>query len=284
MARFRTSFLAFFQYGNLPIVFVAAGSLGATPLWFAFPASYPLMIAGSAGAFLLYQIDRAWHVSPEDVYNQPERLAWVRSHRPLTLAFLLIALGAIVFASPYLKPATFRAGVALGFAGFVYLLPILPGRNRPKGHWLIKPLSICGAWSIGVVVLPALEAGFPLDGHLAVLLLYRFLFFLPNVVLADWPDRDGDRREGLLSVAITLGEHRLRRLAQAASLASLAVGGVLAWRLGWPSPAMIDLAGPALMLIAIARPLPASRWFFAVWLDLLLAWPLIAVLVASISG
>ena len=237
MVRLRSSLLAFLEYGNTQIALIAAALIGATPLWFGLPASHPLMTAGAAGAFLLYQLDRSWQVSPEDVHNQPERLAWVRAHRGWTRVSALIALSAIAAASFHLKPATFGAGAALGLAGVIYLLPILPGRNRPKGHWLIKPLAIGGAWSIGAIALPALEAGVPVDVHLAGLLLYRFLFLMPNVVLADWPDRDGDRREGLHSAAMVLGEHHVRRLAQVACVASIAVGGGLAWRLGWPMPA-----------------------------------------------
>ncbi len=165
MARLHFSFLAFLQYGNLPIPLVAAGVLGVMPLRFGLPASYPLMAAGAAGAFVLYQLDRAWQPSPEDVHNQPGRLVWVRSHRLWRFFSTLLAPGGIVVA--HLQQATVTAGKVLGLAGAVYLLPILPGRERPKGHWLVKLLAIGGAWSIGVLVLPALEAGLPLDARLA---------------------------------------------------------------------------------------------------------------------
>ncbi|MEZ4700084.1 MAG: UbiA family prenyltransferase [Rhodothermales bacterium] len=268
-------------YGNLQIPLVAAGLLGATPLWFDAPLQGPLMLAGAGGAFLLYQIDRAWHTSAEDAHNQPDRLQWVHRHRRYTLFSTLASLLAIGVAWPYLSPRTLGAGAVLGVAGVLYLFPLLPGKTRLKGNWLIKPLAIAGGWALGATLLPTLEAGRLPDGQVALLFVYRLLFLLPNVLLADWPDRDGDRREGLRSVAQFLGETSMRRVAQLTCGAALAVGGVLAWRSGWPPPAWIDLAGPVIMALLVSRPMPASRWFYTLALDLAAAWPLVGVAIAG---
>jgi 4-hydroxybenzoate polyprenyltransferase len=264
-------------YGNVPIPLIAAGLIASTSLWFDRPISWPLVGFGAAGAFLLYQFDRIWCPSPEDALNRPQHLVWGRVHRVSQRWVGIAAVGIGVAGALRVAPQTSVAGVALGAAGLFYLWPVRPGRRRLKGHWLAKPLIVGGAWTLGGVGLPAVEMGIPPGGDLAGLFVYRFLFLLPNILLADWPDRAGDRASGLRPVAARLPESALRRWAQGFAAGAVACGIVLANRRGWPAGSAVDLVGPAIFLAVLSRPLPTSRWFYGVVLDLIVAWPLVAV-------
>ena len=266
----------FILYGNVMEGAIAVGFLLGTYALLQLPPSPPLLVLAFCGTFLTYQFERALRPAPEDRYNQPARLAWIRSHQPYvwissTLA-LILALGAL----PFLQPATLLVGLALALISLSYILPLLPRRRRLKSVWFLKPVLIGGAWALGGVLLPITEAQAPLTGAAAALIAYRFLFVLPNALLADWPDRTGDTRAGLRTVATQLPATRLQHLA-AASLVTALVGALTAGALFDITPLIfIDLLGPALML-ALLYVLPPNR-HRGLFLDLVVAWPAVTAL------
>ncbi|PSQ68815.1 MAG: hypothetical protein BRD29_02900, partial [Bacteroidetes bacterium QH_2_67_10] len=157
-------------------------------------------------------------------------------------------------------------------------------RRRLKDVGPAKPFVVAAAWALGSVGLPALEAGASLTasaGTLVLLAGYRFLFVLPNLLLADAADRDGDARTGLRTVATRYPSQCLRRGAIGA-LAACVTGGALA--LLWAeTPRLllaVDLAGPLLLLpVLLATRAPHCRR--ACLADLTMLGPALTALVAA---
>ena len=266
----------FLLYGNVLEGAIAVGFLLGTYALLQLPPSLPLLVLAFCGTFLTYQFERALRPAPEDSYNQPARLSWIRSHQPYvwissTLA-LVLALGVL----PFLQPATLLVGLLLALLSLSYVVPLLPRRRRLKSVWFLKPVLIGGAWALGGVLLPVTEAQAPLTGAVAALFAYRFLFVLPNALLADWPDRTGDTRAGLRTVATQLPTARLQHLATA-SLVTTLVGTLTASAFfDITTLIFIDLLGPALML-ALLYFLPPDR-HRGLFLDLIVAWPAVTAL------
>ena len=149
---------------------------------------------------------------------------------------------------------------------------MLPGRRRLKTIWWLKPLAIAGAWAVGGVVVPAVEAGRGAVPVVVGIAVYRLLLILPNVLLADWLDRAGDARAGLGTAATHLGPEPLRRTALGllglgagvgAGLVGLA--GVPAWLVG------LDLVGYAVTAALLWKPWPGFTARKLLWLDLAVA-------------
>lgn len=260
--------------GGIAVCFVL-GSYALLDL----PVSPPLLVLAFCATFLVYQFERALWPAPEDVINQPERVAWVRRHRRYvwlsSIAAGVVALGSLV----YLRPATLGVGMGLAVLGLSYVLPVLPGRRRLKAVWFMKPLAIAGAWAAGGVALPVIESGDSLSVGVMVFMGYRLFFVLPNALLTDLPDRAGDAVAGLITPALRFSVGQIRSI----SLLALACAGVCAvlaaslLELGWLL--LVDLAGIGWMARAVWRVPDGSRWFYGPVLDLIVAWPGITAII-----
>ncbi len=242
--------------------------------------SVPLLVLAFCGVAGLYQVDRLGLFAPEDQINQPERMAWAQRHRRVlkgSAGVLLIVAFAMV---PLLQASTVAVGLLLGIAGLAYVLPTLWG-TRLKGLGSLKPAIVAGVWTLGVVLLPALEANLPLDEAVAALGGYRLALLWAAALLADYPDREGDWQAGLITPAVrwsrgTLWLAGCVPLALAGGLAAgLAVGsgdGLLA----------LDSLGYLLLLYWLVQTRP-DRPAFATRLDVFLLWPALTAL-AGLTG
>jgi hypothetical protein len=270
-------------YSGLTVGLIAVGFIAGTYVLLELPVSLPLLVLAGCGTALVYQVERSAGVAPEDVYNQPERMAWLRRHARGQRR-VMVGLGAAGASMvPLLRPTTMLLGSALAVLSMLYAFPLLPGRRRLKSIWWLKPVAIAGAWAVGGVVLPVVEAGAGVPRGMPALLACRMLFVLPNALLADWPDRAGDARAGLRTVATEVPAGMLRCLAIASLVLAIAVGLFARWHDVLPPLLLVDLGGPALMLVAVLLPLQGSRWFYGLGLDLLVAWPAVTALLYGIA-
>lgn len=275
---------AFLRYGGVLVGGIAVCMVLGTYALLHLRPGLPLLVLAFCGPFVVYQAERALRLAPEDRFNHPGRLAWVARHRRYVWMSTGLAAAVGVATLPLLRRVTVGAGVGLALLSLLYMVPLLPGRRRLKAAGFVKPALIAGAWAVGGVLLPVLEAGVPLRAAVPALIGYRFLFILPNALLADWPDRAGDARAGLYTVATRFSERHVRGMAIASLVLGLIGGGAAllifdtSWLLG------VDLAGLGVMLVCLARPLPQSRLFYGVVLDLVVAWPGLTALCAALGG
>jgi 4-hydroxybenzoate polyprenyltransferase len=146
---------------------------------------------------------------------------------------------------------------------------------------MVKPVVISGAWAVGAVVVPLVEAGAALDLAAAAGVVYRFLFVLPNVLVADWPDRQGDASVGLQNS--TSGWSPVRLRITACLVLGVAVAGAVGavGFFGAPTLLLVDMLGPLILLGLSARPLPTSRWYYGFTIDAVMAWPLVTAVCAG---
>lgn len=260
-------------YSNLLVGFVAVGFMLGTFALLDIRIYVPLLVMAFCGTFLVYQIDRALFFSPEDHINQPARLAWARTHR--SYVRLSTAAAALLAAAmlPLVRPLVRWAALVYALVGLIYAVPLGSERLRLKAVHLGKPILIALGWSLGGVLLPAFQAGVELTPALALLILYRFGFVLPNPLLADWMDRTGDVKFGIYTPAAYLQGRYLRRISQAV-LGVTVLGAACAVTLFQATGLLwIDMAGPGLMLALVSTPLPQRRWFYLVTIDAVIAWP-----------
>jgi 4-hydroxybenzoate polyprenyltransferase len=274
----------FLLYSNVLVGGIAAAFTLGTYGWLGLPVDVPLVVLAACGAYLVYQADRALHVPPEDAINQPYRQAWSRHHRGVTWGGTGLAIIGALVAMPFLSGPTLLLGVGLAALSLLYIAPLLPGRRRLKGIWFLKPLAIAAAWAVGGVVAPVVEAGQPVSLAIIMLMGGRLLFVLPNALLADWPDRAGDRQAGLSTPALRLSARTIRRLALLALAGSSGLLAMSAALLQVSWLAAVDGVGLVLMAWAVLRAPRASRWFYGVTIDVIVAWPGISWSVGRIAG
>jgi 4-hydroxybenzoate polyprenyltransferase len=260
-----------------PVGGVAVALLAGTYGLFGLSPDLPLLVAGFCGTTLLYAADRAWTETPEDRINRPERVAWVQAHaRWLAVESAgLVALGGAML--PLLEWWTLVWTGILGSVAGLHLLP--RGTKRPVLTGLPKPVVIAGTWAAGGVLLPLVEAGEPIGSGALLFFGDRWLFLLPNLLLADWGDREGDAEAGLAPWATSWSARQVRGSATALLLGAAA--GSLVWAVSGTVPILagVDAVGPVLMMGAVWG-LDPTRPRDAFLFDLVVAWPLIPALLA----
>ncbi len=270
-------------YSNVSEGLIAVGLMLGTYALFGVSPSAPLLTLAFCGTFLVYQTDRLLRPSAEDAVNRPGRVAWARRHRGYAWGGALAAAAAGLAMLPELRPATLLWGSAVGSLGVLHVAPLLPGRRRLKDLGPFKPFFIALAWGAGSVVLPVVEAGGSLTVVVGAAVLYRVLFILPNVLLADWADREGDRAAGLRSLAGEWPWRRWRALGAASALSAAMGAGIAVWSFGGPSLLLLDAVGPLLMTGAVLRPPAKAPLFSGFLIDAIVGWPAVTALWAWLS-
>ncbi|MEM6335383.1 MAG: UbiA family prenyltransferase [Bacteroidota bacterium] len=259
------------RYSNVVIAGVAVAFTSGTYALLGLPVSVPVLVLAGCATFTVYQLDRQLGYSSEDQLNASERLDWMRRHRWWSGVGGVGALAGMGWSMVHLQPRTLLLCILLAVIAISQLFPVLPGGRRLKDLGWTKPIVLAGTWAAGAVLVPVVEAGMALSLTVWLFLGYRFAFAFPNALIADWPDRAGDRSAGLSTWALQLGERRLvwiSRSVLTVALVGALVAGVSDAR--W----WLDAGGYLLMLLLIRRPIPESRWYVFT-LDLLLAWPVV---------
>ena len=261
----------------LPVGGIAVGVMLGTYALLGVPVSAPLLVAAGCGAALIYGADRAVVAAPEDRWNRPDRVAWVRAHRRWLVAegsvLAVVGAGALLF----LRPAT------IGSAVFLAIIAV--GHQGVDWNWegrstgLIKPVVIALVWAGGGTVLPMVEAQMIQGAAVAWLGAYRTLFVLPNVLLSDWGDRRGDRAAGRHPWTERARGGDVRWGATMCLLGALLLAGV-GGTLGVPPELLVvDAVGPVLLLGSVWTLNPEESKHRLV-LDLIVAWPAVTAAVA----
>jgi len=272
------AWLAAAVHDPLPIGGVAAALTLGTYALLRIPVSVPLLIATSCGATLVYGADRALVPAPEDTWNRPDRVSWIRGHRYWlavegTLLFVVGAAAAVC-----LRPSTLLLGGLLAGAAVLHLWPT-EGSTRWSPMRLSKPLLLAGVWVIATVGLPLLEAETAASASVGMLGAYRWLFVLPNLLLLDWGDRHGDRIAGRHVWGLAWGETGIRVTATAILVVALAAAGT-GMAGGLPVPLMlVDTVGVGLMMGAVWN-LDPGRSSHRLVFDLLVSWPALTAVAA----
>ena len=267
------------NYDSLPVGAVAVALILGTGALLDVTVSILLLGAAFCGVALIYLLDRTLSPSPEDQTNQPARVEWARRHRTwIWTEGVLLTIGAAL-SLPLLQAKTISIAVLLGGVGALHVGTGLSGAGNSMAMRLLKPLAVAGTWAVGAVLLPVLEAGSSLSLSVLALAGYRFLFILPNVVLADWGDRVGDAAAGLRPWTERATARGVRGTASV--LLAVAILGALGASAVHPRPVLlwVDAVGPLLMLGAVWTADP-SRPAHRFGLDLLVGWPAVTALVA----
>lgn len=266
----------------MPVGLIAVCLILGSSALFQLSVSLPLVVAAFFGTALVYGLDRAVISSPEDKWNRPERRRWVQNHQTWLRGEIVLLLIGGGIAVGFLSPRTlfWIAGLA-GGAG-LHLFSVGMAERPLKSLGIGKPLAVAAAWAVGGTVLPILEAGQPLGIDGVMLTVYRFLFILPNVLLADWADRGGDAAVGLTTWAPD-GTLFSVRLVSTGLLAVAGAGVVFAIvRLDASLILLVDAVGLLLMTGAVWALRPGRSPREAFLLDFVVAWPIV-VWIASLT-
>lgn len=263
--------------------YVAAGitSFGWALCHFAGWDATPWLPLWFCGALLVYNADRLW-ADPADAWNLPRRTA--ASARLRSVAAVLTACaGLVLTVVPIVRGDWITLALTFGGAlvSLSYSRPLLGFRfkDAPLLKTFFAPTIIAAA----LIGLPWIHEGAPASGAaFALIALRAWALLLFNMTLCDLRDIAGDRRAGIASLPVVLGEKRTRTLLwlllgtiEALALATLLQSPAslaASWRI-------VALGAPLYLggiLLAVRRP--RSEGFYEWWVEGILFLPAFAVL------
>lgn len=252
------------------------------------PTSF--LIVASVGAFLVYRVDRVLVDSPEDAVNVPARVNFSHRYRWALLAVALVLTLFSAYLALTMQVLWLEVAILVGALGMIYPLRILPGGRRPKDIAWLKTTLIVACWVGGGVVLPlVLFGGTEEIGFFVVAAAYRTVWILPNLLTADWLDRKGDQEAGSGNLVVTWSIGKVRRVLMTSAL-GVPLLAIAMSAMGVPIALMVfDVAGFVLLAFSSWRVIRLSGgqgkiYGGMVWLDLMVAWPLMVWLLMRIAG
>ncbi len=277
-------------FSDVHILVVAAGWILGNSALFAFRLPESFLALACVGAFLVYRLDRLLLVSPEDTLNAPGRVDFSIRYRWALLAVALVVTLVSAYLALTMQVLWLEVAILVGTLGMIYPLRILPGGRRPKDIAWLKTTLIVACWVGGGVVLPlVLFGGTEEIGFFVVAAAYRTVWILPNLLVADWLDREGDRSSGSGNLVVTWSIGKVRLVLMTSALGVLLLAIAMS-AMGVPIALMVfDVGGFVLLAFFSWRVILLSGgqgkvYGGMVWLDLLVAWPILVWLLMRIAG
>jgi 4-hydroxy-3-methylbut-2-enyl diphosphate reductase len=146
-------------------------------------------------------------------YNDPERAAFLSTHRPILIGAAVGSIVASFALSLRIGWVTFLVLIALTGAGILYSVPLLPdGWQRRHSYSKIKDipgsrsLSEALAWTVVITILPLLQGVPGVWPAAAVAILFVFSMSYTRSVLFDIFQVQGDLVVGTETLPILFGE------------------------------------------------------------------------------
>ena len=160
-------------------------------------------------------------------YNDPERAAFLSSHRRLLITAAVFSIIASFALSLRMGWITFLALTALTGLGIIYSIPLLPeGLRRKYAYSKIKDipgsrsLSEALAWTVVMTILPLLQGGAIVLPAAAIAFIIVFSMSYTRSVLFDIFQVQGDLVVGTETLPIILGEKKSLALLRVILLAA----------------------------------------------------------------
>ncbi|MBT8400188.1 MAG: hypothetical protein KJO98_06910 [Rhodothermia bacterium] len=272
-------FAGWVYYGNGIVVIVAIGGVVGTLSLARALGSSAAVVAVAAGAYLAYLVERNLFTCVGDHVNHETRVQWSIDRHGVLLWIALV--GACVLAAATLKLRALPVAVLLTCGVFVcgYLLLRKSGANGVVAG-LLKPVLIAGAWACTTAVLPLVDAGSS-SAEVVAFAGYRFLYFLPAVLLPDLADVDGDKLDGRATPVTVFGSKSVRSFVVLLICFSPLL---LLFTAGSPRLTIllgVDLLGLWLVGVYIWVGAAESSDFVRRTVDVLAAWPIMTFLAGN---
>ena len=220
----------------------------------------PLPLQGLVvfGALAVYGLDRMGTASPEDVFNHPERTAWLRRHRTWARILVTLALAGLLLCWVFSPPHT-RLGTLIFIPlAIAYAKPLPFLQQRLQDLPGLKLPFIVLAWT----AFPLLHSKIIPDMDYGIWSLHLLFLLTGNVLWSEWHDAPGDAQSQGTPPGRFQNLHFVRTLTRATLLTSVILQAV-------PTP-QIGILAPSFFLFSQECHLRKHPKTFARWTDLYL--------------
>ena len=202
------SLVKYLVYSSHLVAAVTAGCALAPLMYLGVSNFFEVLAFIYASTFLIYNIDRLLHKSPEDKINHPERVLWFQIHSRGLFIQMIPAVGISIY---FLSLCNWQSAVLLIsflFICMMYIYPIIPGRKGKfslKSTSLGKPVIIAFIWSGITVLFPVILTNSGITSAIFFYYVTCFSLAFINAMYFDLKDLKGDQAEGLTTYAVING-------------------------------------------------------------------------------
>jgi 4-hydroxybenzoate polyprenyltransferase len=146
-----------------------------------------------------------------------EKFGWIAKNLKLFYFIFFGSVAGFIIAACFAKWKVLVTLFPLGAITFLYSFPVYKKGNRIfrlREIPLIKIFIISIVWSLTSIILPAVEASINITSdNILLMMLERCLFVFAITVPFDIRDMEGDKKSGLKTLPLMIGEKRARNLA-----------------------------------------------------------------------
>ena len=152
------------------------------------------------GLMWVYLLDSSGEFSPEDQWNQKERLVFFKKHSGALKVLRLCCLLFLLFLALSMRLSVetwifFAASAVMAWFYSVGLKGLRAKKIFPNKTWLVAM-----TWALGVYFSLSLLGSIELENISVSLMVVIFCLLFFDTALLDWRDRAGDKKEGIQSV------------------------------------------------------------------------------------
>jgi 4-hydroxybenzoate polyprenyltransferase len=155
------------------------------------------------------------------------KFSWIARNLKLFYFIVFSSVAGFIIAACFAKWTVLVTLFPLGAITFLYSFPVYKKGIkifRLREVPLVKIFIISLVWSATCILLPLVQAGLEVDPPLLVLLIAeRFLFVFAITVPFDIRDMESDKKAGLKTLPLLVGQKRAGRTANAALLGFMAL-------------------------------------------------------------
>lgn len=156
-----------------------------------------------------------------------EKFSWIAKNLKLFYFIFFSSVIGFIIAACFAKWTVLVTLFPLGAITFLYSFPVYKkGKTifRLRELPFIKIFIISIVWSLTSIMLPAVEASVNLrSGNIALMMVERFLFVFAITIPFDIRDMESDRKSGLKTLPLIVGESMSLKLANYAIYAFMAI-------------------------------------------------------------
>ncbi len=199
------------MYTSLYLALIAAGEVVIVMALLGYSLSLAPLVVGLL-VFSVYVNDQLIDLRDGDVANPRER-AFVERNEDVLYVFASVSYGMALSLSVWGGPVSFAIALVPGVAWIVYASDVVGtfaswlglASDGAKDILLVNTTLVALAWSSTLVFVPLGFAGAPAGPGALVVFGYFFLRVFTNTEIANVPDAEEDRRQGVSTLPTVVG-------------------------------------------------------------------------------
>lgn len=217
VSRPTTIFFELIFFGNIFISLCAASLVQLTYLQVGLkPALDAATVFVFGSTLFIYSLHRLLVIKQTSDDEKGAIRSWAKKNAFFLVMFLISGAGIFSLAVFHLQFTSVVLLAVLGIISMLYELPLIPFRGKMlklRNIGISKPVMLILVWVVSTAMIPCIEKNISLlDFRVPLIFIERIILILFIVLSFDLRDIEFDKREGVKTIPVLLGEEKIKKL------------------------------------------------------------------------